>query len=257
MPIVAITRDDDIAAAIGESLSYVDLAGLVSGRLVAIKPNDTWASEQDKSAFTQGHTLRAVLRHIKQLRPREIVVTGGAGAAETENVFRLSGMMEVIREENVAFFDHNRPPFTAVELEYGPDKDVSGPRRSVMVNPRVLEYEILIAVSQLKVHRTATVTPALKNTALSYPAADYYGHPRSKQKHEHHFYDCIRSLRRWPSGFRFIWPLQLDTRRWWGGSNRRVCRENRVGHREHGCVGRGLVGGSRRGPYGVSRIEPE
>lgn len=29
-----------------------------------------------------------------------------------------------------------------------------------------------------------TVTLALKNIAMSYPAADYYSHPRSKEKHE-------------------------------------------------------------------------
>jgi hypothetical protein len=44
-----------------------------------------------------------------------------------------------------------------------------------MVNPRVLEYDTLIAVNQLKLHETATVTLALKNIAMSFPAADYSG----------------------------------------------------------------------------------
>jgi uncharacterized protein (DUF362 family) len=65
-----------------------------------------------------------------------------------------------------------------VALEYQPEADVQGPQTSVMVNPRVLEYDTLIALNQLKVHQTATVTLALKNIAMSYPAADYYGHPR-------------------------------------------------------------------------------
>ncbi len=43
----------------------------------------------------------------------------------------------------------------------------------MIVNRRVLEYETLVAVSQLKVHRAATVTLALKNIAMSLPAADY------------------------------------------------------------------------------------
>jgi uncharacterized protein (DUF362 family) len=63
-----------------------------------------------------------------------------------------------------------------------------------MVNPRVLEYETLIAVNQLKLHRTATVTLALKNIAMSYPAADYYGHPRSREKHRHCFFDDMHSF---------------------------------------------------------------
>lgn len=63
-----------------------------------------------------------------------------------------------------------------------------------MVNPRVLEYETLIAVNQLKVHETATVTLALKNIAMSYPAADYYGHPRSRRQHENCFFDDMHSF---------------------------------------------------------------
>ena len=52
----------------------------------------------------------------------------------------------------------------------------------------------MIALNQLKVHRTATVTLVLKNIAMSYPAADYYGHPRSEQKHEQCFYDDMHSF---------------------------------------------------------------
>ena len=50
------------------------------------------------------------------------------------------------------FFDHNRPPFKEVRLDYGKDEEVSGPQRSVMINPRVLEYETLVALNQL-LHR--------------------------------------------------------------------------------------------------------
>jgi uncharacterized protein (DUF362 family) len=63
-----------------------------------------------------------------------------------------------------------------------------------MVNPRVLDYETLIALNQLKLHKTATVTLALKNIAMSFPAADYYGHPRATQAHEHHFFDDMHSF---------------------------------------------------------------
>ena len=52
----------------------------------------------------------------------------------------------------------------------------------------------LIAVNQLKLHETATVTLALKNIAMSFPAADYYGHPRSQQRHRQHFFDDMHSF---------------------------------------------------------------
>jgi uncharacterized protein (DUF362 family) len=194
MATVAITRDDDIGRAIDRALRHVDLGPLVRGKHVAVKPNETWASPEDTTGVTQPDTLRAVLRAVKAFDPRELVVTGGAGAAETDEVFRVAGLMDVVEEEGATFLDHNRPPFVEVSLDYAPDRDVAGPQTAIMVNPRVLDYETLIAVNQLKLHATATVTMALKNIAMSFPAADFYGHPRSKQAHEHCFFDDMHSF---------------------------------------------------------------
>jgi hypothetical protein len=38
------------------------------------------------------------------------------------------------------------------------------------------------------------VTLALKNIAMSYPAADYYGHPRATERHRHRFFDDMHSF---------------------------------------------------------------
>jgi uncharacterized protein (DUF362 family) len=195
MPAVAITQNrEDIERGIAHALAHVDLDPIVRGKLVAVKTNDTWASPEDTTGVTQPDTLRAVLRAVKRHEPRELVVTGGAGAAETDEVFRISGMMDVVEQEGATFFDHNRPPFTSVDLIYDPDADVKGPQEAIMVNPRVLEYESLIAVNQLKLHATATVTMALKNIAMSFPAADYYGHPRSTKEHENCFFADMHSF---------------------------------------------------------------
>jgi uncharacterized protein (DUF362 family) len=195
MPDVVITLNRaDIGAAIEEALGAIALEPLVAAKRVAVKPNETWASTDDTTGITQPDTLRAVLRTVKRYSPRELVVTGGAGAAETAEVFRVGGLMTVIEQEGATFVDHNRPPFVSVDLTYSRDREARGPQQSVMVNPRVLEYDTLIALNQLKLHETATVTLALKNIAMSYPAADYYGHPRSEQKHEHCFFDDMHSF---------------------------------------------------------------
>ena len=194
MPDVVITHNENIEAAIEEALDAIDLHSLVRSKRVAVKPNETWASENDKTGVTQSDTLRAVLRAIQPFHPSELVVTGGAGAAETDDVFRIAGLMDVVDDEGATFFDHNRPPFQEIALEYGPDPETTGPQKSVMVNPRVLEYETLISLANLKVHATATVTLSLKNIAMSYPAADYYGHPRHKQVHPHQFFDDMHSF---------------------------------------------------------------
>jgi uncharacterized protein (DUF362 family) len=194
MATIVITQNSDIEEAINEALQHLPLDGLLRGKRVAVKPNDTWASPEDTTGVTQPDTLRAVLRQVKTCRPGELIVTGGAGAAETADVFRIAGLMDVVKQEGAVFFDHNRAPFTEVKLDYDPSADVAGPQQSVMINPHVLEYEVLIALNQLKLHETATVTLALKNIAMSFPAADYYGHPRATQKHENAFFADMHSF---------------------------------------------------------------
>ena len=90
MTTVAIARDDKIERAIEEALHRLDVRSLITGKLVAVKPNETWASPTDRKGVTQPDTLRAVLRFLKGFDPRELVVTGGAGAAETDDVFRVA-----------------------------------------------------------------------------------------------------------------------------------------------------------------------
>jgi uncharacterized protein (DUF362 family) len=194
MATVSITRNDDIGQAIDDALAHVPLDKLVRGKRVAVKPNDTYATADDRTGVTQPDTLRAVLRAIKRFEPRELIVSGGAGAAETDEVFRVAGLMDVVTEEGAEFFDHNRAPFTRVDLRYDLAADVTGPQHEVMVNPRVLEYDTLISLAQLKLHETATVTLSLKNIAMSFPAADYYGHPRHAQKHANAFFADMHSF---------------------------------------------------------------
>jgi uncharacterized protein (DUF362 family) len=194
MATVAITRNDSIEVAIADALGHLPLEPLVRGKVVAVKPNETYATADDTTGVTQPDTLRAVLRYLEPLSPLELVVTGGSGAAETDEVFRVAGLMDVVEEEGAVFFDHNRPPFTEVPLEYAPGADVEGPQKSVMVNPRVPGYGTLVSLAQLKLHETATVTLSLKNVAMSFPAADYYGHPRAAQKHANHFFADMHSF---------------------------------------------------------------
>jgi uncharacterized protein (DUF362 family) len=206
MSTVVITHHANIEIAISEALNLLPLAKLVKSKLVAVKPNETWASAEDTTAVCQPDTLRAVLQALKRQAPRELIVSGGAGAGETEAILRIAKLMEVIEEEQATFFDHNRGPFQEVQLEYAPDKDVDGPQKSVVVNPRVLEYQTLVSLAQLKMHETATVTLSLKNIAMSYPAADYYGHPRSEKLHPHQFFEDMHSF---IAGMAKRFPIQL------------------------------------------------
>jgi uncharacterized protein (DUF362 family) len=186
--IVGISRKETIKEGIWEALDMLEnLSGLIGGKYVAVKPNDTWASSQDKTACTQADSVEAVIRYVKRYNPSRIVVSGGSGAAETDEVFAILGIDKVIKREGVEFFDHNRPPFKSITLKYGPQKEV-------MINPHILEYETVISLAQHKVHYEATVTLTMKNIAMSFPAADYYGHPRGAQEHPNEFYKDMQGF---------------------------------------------------------------
>src|SRR5437870_4736310 len=131
MPDVVITQGNPIQQPIDAALDHIALLPLVSGRRVAVKPNDTWASKDDRTGITQPDTLRAVLRAIKRHGPRELIVTGGAGAAETDEVFGIGGLMDVVREGGAEFVDHHREPFASVTLADRPSAQVGGPQTSV------------------------------------------------------------------------------------------------------------------------------
>jgi uncharacterized protein (DUF362 family) len=88
---VIITHHEPIEEAILGALEHAPLASLVRGKRVAVKPNETWASENDTTGITQPDTLRAVLQAIKRHQPRELIVTGGAGAAQTDGCSGSAG----------------------------------------------------------------------------------------------------------------------------------------------------------------------
>ena len=125
---VAITQRDKIEGAITEALDLLDLEKLFRKKLVAVHPNDTWASREDTTAVTQPDSLRATLRYLKNFGPKELIVTGGSGAGETDEIFRIAGLMDVVKEEKATFFDHNRPPFKEIRLVYEKTKRSSARR---------------------------------------------------------------------------------------------------------------------------------
>jgi hypothetical protein len=112
--------------------------------LCAYSVPEAWGSDAGK------FHRRIFLWNSPTAGPRELIVSGGSGAAETEDVFRVAGLMEVVEQEKARFFDHNHPPFTSVDLEYSPDVDVSGPQKSVIVNPQVWGYDVIQHPSSLQ-----------------------------------------------------------------------------------------------------------
>src|SRR2546421_5794094 len=111
MATVVITRNEAIEQAVADALRHLPLESLVRGKVVAVKPNETWASAEDTTGVTQPDTLRAVLQAVKQFQPRQLVVSGGFGAAATTGGLSVSRMMEVIEQGGGEIFLPNPPTF--------------------------------------------------------------------------------------------------------------------------------------------------
>ncbi|CAN5885827.1 hypothetical protein BH23PLA1_BH23PLA1_20240 [soil metagenome] len=94
----------------------------------------------------------------------------------------------------------SKSSFVPVDLPFGP-------QRKVMVNERVPTYEKIVSLSQLKVHSTATMTMAIKNIAMSFPAAGFYGYPRVSQ--ERHPHNILQDKHAFLVGMLMRFPIDL------------------------------------------------
>jgi uncharacterized protein (DUF362 family) len=84
MPSVVITHDrDSIERAITDALDRIPLEKLIRGKLVAVRPNDTWASADDISGVTHADTLLPIDLAITVGHPA-MIATGPLGGYPVE-----------------------------------------------------------------------------------------------------------------------------------------------------------------------------
>src|SRR2546421_7798713 len=91
MTSVVLTQHEQIEQAITEALGHLQLEPLVRDKVVAVKPHDTWASAEGTTAVTQPDTMPARLRYVKQFSPKQLIVTGGSAAGQTDEIFSVAG----------------------------------------------------------------------------------------------------------------------------------------------------------------------
>lgn len=176
---VALIHDKNVKKGIVQALdSLGNLSSLFENRNVAVKPNDI--SPHDVKACTQPDSLKTVIKYVKKFNPKKITVVGGSGDDKTMNTFKAVGLDKVIKEENAEFFDLNQRPFETVKLSFGMEGEVK-------VNPKLFEFETIVSLAQHKVHEQAAVTLSIKNTAMGFPAAEYYGYAKSIKSHKNNY----------------------------------------------------------------------
>lgn len=146
----------------------------IRGKRVVIKPNMA-----DVSAVRPIHTdprlLEALILHLGDLGPREIVLAEGASHnRDSEDLFRRSGYEAVAKRRGIRLVDLNYDDVTPVKCV--------NPRATwlkEMFLPRTItSADIIISVPKMKTHKLAGITLSLKNMFGILPGMAY-GWPKN------------------------------------------------------------------------------
>ena len=173
-PIVAIAHGGQHRQMIEEVLDLLPLMSIIKpDDTVVVVPNWVGAKPLESGAVTRPETLHTVLRALKALGPRRLVVAAGPAYPNTPAIAARLQQDRVIREEEVEFVDLNLGPFVEHRIEHDRPS-------SVVMNRIVEEMNVLVSLTQLKMHEEATVSLTMKNVALSLPASEVYGYPRGE-----------------------------------------------------------------------------
>jgi len=189
--LVAVVRGEDPCDLVRNSLRLADVRRLIKPeQKILIKPNLVGVSCDSpylKSEavylgvpwigpvgyMTRSHVADALVRVLKDWGAKHIVIAEGSGGCETTVAFKASGFDELAAYHGIDLIDLNHAEAVKVQtpsssiLEY------------VWIPKIVLESDLLIDVTTLKVHGRTAVSLCLKNWGIGIPPAAYYGFDKS------------------------------------------------------------------------------
>jgi uncharacterized protein (DUF362 family) len=171
-PDIAIVENQNEMLAINECISLLNLENLINSRdVVVITPNWVQKQKPETGIVVGQESLRAILKLVKERKPKRIVVATGSGQKSTDEIMKYCGFQKVIEEEGAEFVDLNQGPYIRVNLNH--------PVVPVLnLNKLFSEMTFLISYAQLKLHEEATMSAAIKNIALGWPSAEEHGYPK-------------------------------------------------------------------------------
>lgn len=170
--IVAIGKNENEQLAIRQALELLPLEGVInSDDIIVITVNLVNMNAPEKAVVIGPESLREIIRFFKEHKPKRIVIAGGSGSSQTEDILNRFGHREVINGEGVEFVDLNKGPFVDIALGGNIVKETP-------INALINEATFMVSFTQLKNHEEATMSAALKNIALSWPPAEIHGYPK-------------------------------------------------------------------------------
>ncbi|MCR4391266.1 MAG: DUF362 domain-containing protein [Candidatus Acetothermia bacterium] len=150
-------RAAGVRGVLADLLAHADLAGLVRGEQVLVKPNCVSSTRQ--LAATHADALAPVLAALALLGPRRIIL-GEGSAEDTRRAFKGFGYTALTRRYGVELLDLNRDRSVAL-----PIYDERGQAHPVRVAKTALD-SVRVSVALPKTHDTVIVTASFKNMVV-------------------------------------------------------------------------------------------
>lgn len=171
-PIVAITKNENESLAIEEGLQLIEFSTMISSEdVVVITPNWVSPANPNSGRVVGPESLRSIIRLVKRCNPKRIVVATGPGDEDVISLMEQVGFASIIKEEKVEFINLNQGPFISIDINH------PCPSR-LCLNQLFNEMTFLISFTQLKIHEEATISAAIKNITMGWPAGDEQGYPK-------------------------------------------------------------------------------
>ena len=187
-PIVAITQNENESIAIEEGLNLIKYSSMITKNdVVVITPNWVSPANPCSGRVVGPESLRSLIRLVKCCNPQRIVVATGPGSEDVDSLMEQVGFASVIKEEQVEFINLNHGPFISLELNH------SCPSR-ICLNQLYKEMTFLISFTQLKIHEEATMSAAIKNITMGWPAGDEQGYPKKDLGIHDELHDFIAAM---------------------------------------------------------------
>ncbi len=160
---IAITRirNDDVSKAVCEALDLVDAKRLMrEGMFVLLKPNLLSAKPPERAVATHPEVLRAVIRWVKQFKPRRIVVSDSSASTSigtTEKVLKESRIEETCQQEGVECMPFEKTPRVVYKVKDPLVLD------EFAASSFLKEADLIINLPKIKTHDLTRFTCCVKN----------------------------------------------------------------------------------------------
>ena len=187
-PMVAITQNENESVAIEEGLDLIQFSSMITKEdVVVITPNWVAPASPYSGRVVGPESLRTIIRLVKNCSPKRVVVATGPGSEDVYGLMEQVGFATIIKEEQVEFINLNQGPFISLELNH------SCPSR-LCLNQLFEEMTFLISFTQLKIHEEATISAAIKNITMGWPAGDEQGYPKKDLGIHDELHDFIAAM---------------------------------------------------------------